>query len=181
MAAIGQYRTRASALAGQQGVRVGSRAVRLVASFLTVEVHGRIRDFARASSRWLLVVIGAAEALVSRPCLQQGSIYGEVLIRKQVTPTCLLEYSSEESVGNISCEEPLTVLREHRRIPNRIIHIQAYKPTKQQVVIQLFHQHALTAYGVKHLQQQRTQQLFRRYRRPPCVRVQLAEPSSQLA
>ena len=31
-----------------------------------------------------LVIVNTAKALLSRPCLQQGSIHGEVLIREQI-------------------------------------------------------------------------------------------------
>src|SRR5713226_3159607 len=36
----------------------------------------------------------------------------------QVSRACHLQHGGKESGGNISFKEPLTILREHRRIPN---------------------------------------------------------------
>jgi len=78
-----------------------------VSAFLTVEIHRGVGAFAICG--WLLVVIEAAEALLSCPCLQQSSIHGEVLIRKQIVPACLLEYGCEEGVGDLACKQTLAV------------------------------------------------------------------------
>jgi len=66
-----------------------------------------------------------AEALLFRPCLQQFSIHGAVLIRKQIALACLREHGSEEGVGDFAREQTLAVLREHHHIPNRVVHVQA--------------------------------------------------------
>ena len=128
-----------------------------------------------------MIVIDAAETFLSRPCLQQRSIHGEVLVGEQTPLACLLKDSSEESVSDVPVKQALAVLGEHSHIPNRIVHVQTNEPAEQQVVIQLLHQHALAAHGIKHLEQERTQQLLRCYRGPTSLGVQLAKPSLQLA
>src|SRR5438105_1659399 len=112
-----------------------------------------------------------AKALLSGPCLQQGSIHSEVLIGEQIPLSCLLEHGCEKSVGDVACKQTLPILREHRHIPNRIIHVQSHKPTEQQAVIELFHQHSFASHRVQHLEQQRTQQLLRCYRWPSSLGV----------
>ena len=72
-------------------------------------------------------------------------------------------------------QQPVPILGEHRRVPDRVIHVQADKPAEQQVVVQLLHQHPLAANRVQHLQQQGPQQLLRRNRRPPDRRVHARE------
>src|SRR5262245_38272314 len=84
-----------------------------------------------------MIVIDATETLLSRPRLQQGSIDGEVLIRELVSLACLFEDGSEESIGDVAIKQALAVLRKHRGIPNRVVHIQSHEPPEQQVVIQL--------------------------------------------
>jgi hypothetical protein len=59
-------------------------------------------------------------------------------------------------------------------IPYRLVHLHPHKPPEQQVVLQLLHQHALTAHRIEDLQQQRSQQSFRCNRRTPHVEVQLS-------
>ena len=77
--------------------------------------------------------------------------------------------------------QPLAVLGEHGHIPNAVIHVQAHEPAEQQVIVQLFHQQPFAAHRVQRLQQERSQQLFRRDRRPPGFRVQLMEPWLQFS
>src|SRR5215471_11067514 len=55
-----------------------------------------------------------------------------------------------------------------------------FNPTKQQVVLQLLHQHPFTAHRVKHLQQQGSQQPLGRDRRSARPRIQLVKARRQL-
>ena len=63
--------------------------------------------------------------------------------------------------------KPIAILREHRHVPDSIVHLEPHEPTEQQVVLELLHQHPLAANRVEHLKQQGPQQLLRRHRRPP--------------
>jgi len=103
-----------------------------------------------------------------------------VLIREQVPLAGLLEYGLEEGFGNVPIEQSLAVLGEHGHIPDGVIHVQAYEPAEQQVVVELFHQHPFAAHRVQRLQQKRSQQLFRRNRWPSGLGVQAVEPRFQM-
>jgi len=105
MAAIGQHRRAATALASLHGIRVGCGEVGIIAALFAVEVYRWIRAalFAR-SRRWLLVIINTAKTLLPRPCFQQGSIHGEVLIREQVAPSRLFQNGLKERFGNVASQ-----------------------------------------------------------------------------
>ena len=75
----------------------------------------------------------------------------------------------------IGPRSPLPILGGLAGVPHLIVHIQTHEPTEQQVVLQLLHQQPLAAHPIEKLQQQRSQQLLRRDRRPPVARTQLGE------
>ncbi len=81
--------------------------------------------------------------------------------------------------ARLSClrleEALLDLLREHRHVPDPIVHLEPYEPTEQQVVLQLLHQHSFASNRVEHLEQESPEQLLRRHGRPPSTRVQLPE------
>jgi hypothetical protein len=104
-----------------------------------------------------------------------------VLVREQIPIACLLEHGLEEGFGNVPIEQALTALGEHGHIPDGVIHVQAHEPAEQQVIVELFHQQSFAAHRVQRLQQQRPQQLLRRYRRSPSFGVQLVEPWLQFS
>src|SRR5579884_1440310 len=62
----------------------------------------------------------------------------------------------------------LPVIREHRAVPDRVVHVQTHEPAEQQVVviIELLHQQSLPANRIEAMQQQRPQHFFRRERGP---------------
>ena len=64
-------------------------------------------------------------------------------------------------------------------VPNPIVHAQSHEPAKQQVVIDLLHQQSLGTNRKEHLQQKRSQNVLRRYRRPPTFRVQRIQFAAQ--
>ena len=75
--------------------------------------------------------------------------------------------SLKNALCHLGLQQPLPVLGEYRHVPHRVVDVESHKPAKQQIVIELLHQHPLAAHRIKHLQQQRPQQLLRRNRRPP--------------
>jgi len=77
------------------------------------------------------------------PCLDQRSVYAEVLIRQQIAASHLIQHLIEELLGDVPFHQPFAILAEHCRHPHRLIHVQAHKPPEQQVVPQLLHQHPL--------------------------------------
>jgi hypothetical protein len=72
-------------------------------------------------------------------------------------------------------EQPIAVLREHRRHPHRLVNPKPDEPAVEQVVIELLHQLPLRADGIERLQQKRAQQPLGRDRRPTAVRVSLGK------
>src|SRR3989449_4707884 len=61
--------------------------------------------------------------------------------------------------------QPVAVLREHGRVPHRVVGRKSHEPAVQKIVVQLLHQLAFRPDAVEHLQQQGAQQLLRRDRR----------------
>jgi len=104
-----------------------------------------------------------------------------VLVAQQSTPLQLPAHRREKSYRDLPRNQPVSILAEHRRIPHLIVDRQPNEPPEQQAVVQLFHQQPFTALSVQSLQQQRPQQLFRRNRRLPRVRIQTIEVLRQFA
>jgi len=68
-------------------------------------------------------------------------------------------------------EQPIAVLREHRRHPYRLVHAEPDEPTIEKVIIELLNELPFRPDRIERLQQKRPQQPLGRYRRPPTVRV----------
>ncbi len=170
MSLIAQLRT-GIALAIQPRIRFVGRGVRVVLPSLSPEICRLIA--LPAATGWRLVL--RAEALVRGPGLQQRAVHREVFVRHQ---TALLS-QHRHFVQKLRCHriaiEPITVLGEHRVVPERLIDRDSQEPAKQQVVLQLLHQQPLAADRVEQLQQLRTQQLLRGDRRPSRLRVERRE------
>jgi serine phosphatase RsbU (regulator of sigma subunit) len=48
-----------------------------------------------------------------------------------------------ELLRHIGSQQPVTVLREHRMVPHRLVHAKAHKPAEQKVVVDLLNQQPL--------------------------------------
>jgi hypothetical protein len=92
----------------------------------------------------------------------------------------LPQHAGEEGLGDLPGQEPVAVLGEARRMPHGRIHPQAHKPAEEQIVVQLFHQLALAADGVQHLQQEGAEQLLGRDRGTAALGVERREAGRQL-
>src|SRR5712675_215466 len=162
----------ARTFAGQPCLGIGSRSVSGVGAPLTMKVHARVAGIIGWS---LMVVSFALETLVSGPGLDQRAIDGKMLVREQALSARLIEHRVEKALRYLSHQQTLAILGEDRHIPHRVVDVEPHKPAKQEVVIELLHQKSLAAHRVKHLQEQRTQKLFRRDRRPPAGGVDRVE------
>ena len=98
------------------------------------------------------VVLGP-ETLLRGPGLQQCAVDREMLTRDQPLLLCQAHHLAQKFGGHGLGIETVTVLREDRVIPHRIIDGQADEPAEQQVVAQLLHEHPLAAQRVEQLQQ----------------------------
>ena len=122
------------------------------------------------------IVVGfvlAHEAFMARSRLNQRAVAIEVLAREMTARMRRLYRLGEQTHDDIVRQQPVSILAERRVVPHGIVHRQADKPTKQHVVGDLLHQHALAANRMQHLQQQRTNQLLGCDARPAAVRVAL--------
>ena len=63
------------------------------------------------------------------------------------------QHRLEERRRNVAIQQPIPILREGRRRPHRVIHLQVNEPAEQGFVLQLLHQLSLTPNGVERLQQ----------------------------
>jgi len=147
----------AFALLEQPGLRVGGGGMGPVQAPLPMKVHLRVATGTTRRGRGVL----GPEALQGSPGLNQGAVHGEMLVRQQSGLGCLLFDAPEKGGGQIRPEKALPVLGEDGMVPDLVVHGQAHKPAKQEIVIQLFHQQSLTANGVQHLEEQGPEQLLR--------------------
>jgi len=90
-----------------------------------------------------------------------------------------LHHLGEERLDHRMLEQSVSVLREHRVVPHRIVHRQSDEPPEQHVVADLLHQHPPGAHRIEHLQQQRPKQFLRRDRGSACAGVDLVEQPVQ--
>ncbi len=150
--------------------------MRLVRPLLPVEVHRRIARIVWLNQRLSTLSL---KTLQTRPGFQQCSVHREVLVREQISLSCLPEHGLEEGLGDVPIEQTLAVLGEHGHVANRVIHVQTHKPAEQQVVVELFHQHPFAPHRVQRLQQECSQQLFWRDRRSSNLGVQHIETGLQ--
>ena len=102
-----------------------------------------------------------------------------MLVREQRLDLRQPQKRGKEVPRHLGLEQPVAVVREHRRMPHRAIERQADKPAEQQVVVDLLHQHPLGAHREEGLQQRRPQQHLGRDPRPAHRRVQRLEAPVQ--
>jgi hypothetical protein len=125
----------------------------LVAALLTMKVHRGVSRFTRRGRRTRAAVL-SLEALLARPGRDLRAIYGKVLVGKQPSLLGLVDHTLEKRLRHIGVEQPLSVLRERRRIPHRVVHLESDEPAKQQIVVELSHEQPLASDRVENLQQQ---------------------------
>src|SRR5437870_10247297 len=109
-----------------------------------------------------------AHASIKVPSTEKWSSDSNVL-----TPSWLS--TAAMNCGDVTGDQALTVLGEHRDVPHHRIQRQPDKPAEQQIVVELLHQLPLRAYRVEGLQQQRAKQFLRSNRRPSELGVKLLE------
>jgi hypothetical protein len=133
---VAQFRFSASAFASQFGIRIGSGFMRVIGPALPVKVHGRIARIIRiiVSRRPFLL-----ETLQTRARLQQRPIHREMLIRGQIRLLGLIPYLRKKYLRHLVLQQPITVLREHSWIPDRLVQVHSHEPAEQHTVIDLLH------------------------------------------
>ena len=160
-------------LAIKPAVRVAGARMGVVLALLAVEVGAIIIVAA--------TVLGA-KAFLRSPGFDQRSVHRKMLVRQQRLDLRMVQKPGHELREHIAVLQPLPVLGEGGRVPDRIVRRQSHEPAVQKIVVQLLHQLAFRADAVEHLQQQGAQQLLRRDRRtslagvePPKAAVQITQ------
>ena len=135
----------------QPGFRIRSGPMRIVLSNLSFEVNFRIPT--TTTSRVSIVAALRMKALQRGPSLDKRPIDGKMLIGQQTALLCLRSDRFEEQRSHFMINQTFPIFGEGRMIPDRIVHGQAHKPTKQQIVIQLLYQHPFATNGIQDLKQ----------------------------
>ena len=154
--------------------------MRYIRAFFAMEIHRRISRVIRLVVTVAPRLIFRLETFQARPAFDHRPVHCEMFVRQQLFAACQIQHRREELFGDFPSQQAVAVLAERGGVPDHIVHVQPDEPAKQHVVGQLFHQHPLAAHRVKHLQQQRSQQPLRRYRRSPYPRIQLVKLRRQL-
>src|SRR4051812_6740702 len=71
-------------------------------------------------------------------------------------------FRTKELPGHVVRDETIAILREHRRIEARLLHVHVEEPTKQKVVVALLAELPLAPHRVERDQKHRLQQTLRR-------------------
>ena len=91
------------------------------------------------------------------PRLDQRSVHGKMLVRQQRLDLRMVQKLGHELGKHLPVLQPVAVLGEGGRVPDRIVGRKAHEPAVHQIVIQLLHQLAFRPDAVEHLEQQRAQ------------------------
>lgn len=107
-----------------------------------------------------------------------------MLIPEQLCFAGVAHHAAQELAGNLRLAQPVTVFREARVIPDRLIERQSHEPAIQQVVAQRFAQEPPASDRVQNLQCRSPPRPFRRNRGAPFTGVHAIEiptrPSQRL-
>lgn len=85
----------------------------------------------------------------------------------------------QRRVGDGAGQEPIPILRKHRRHPDRIIDPEPHEPAEAQVVVALLHELPLAPHGGEHLEEQGAEELLGRDRPAPQGRGQGVEAGGE--
>lgn len=154
---VAELRSDCATLPIHPGVGIGRGSMRVVLSLLSPEVDLGI---APATRRLDVPVILGPEALLARPRLDQRPIDREVLVGKKMSLPRLVQHLREERCRDLPPEKSIPVLAEYRGYPHGIVHLEPNEPPKQQVVVELLHEHPLRADRIENLNQESAQEFL---------------------
>ena len=121
----------------------------LVQTPFAVKIHFRVATGAGFGRRGVL----GAKILCEGPGLDEGAIHGEMLVRQQSGCGRLRFDAPEKGRRQVRTEKALLILGKDGMFPDFVAPGETDKPVKQEIVVQLLHQQADAADGVKDLQQ----------------------------
>jgi hypothetical protein len=99
-----------------------------------------------------------------------------MLIAGQFSVLRLLHHLHQELSRHVPFQQSVPVLGEHCDVPDRLVHIHSDEPSEEHAVVDLFHQQALAAHRIQHLDELRPEQLLWRDRRASSLGVHRVEP-----
>lgn len=152
------------AFAVKPSIGIGAGLVRVIAAAFAFEV---------AAVAAIVTAVFTTEAFVTSPSLDECAVNAEVLAREQAFVLGLLQHEIEELDDGVMLDQTFPILGKYGGYPDGIVHGQANKPTKQEVVLGLLHELALRANAVEHLQQHGAQELLGRDAGAPAFDVGL--------
>ena len=135
-------------LAVETAVGIAGACMRVIFALLAVEVGPAVVVAA--------AVLGA-ETLVRGPRLDQRSVHRKMLVRQQRLDLRMVQKFGHELGKHRAGLQPIAVLREGCRVPDRVVGRKSHEPAVQEIVVQLLHELAFRPNAVEHLKQQRTQ------------------------
>ena len=105
---------------------------------LAVKIHRGIPRVVRGRRR----IVGPLLLETLQTAQASSNVPSTVKCSSETKSSALATSSTQEDQRRHVCgQQPVPILAEDRRIPDRVIHVQADKPPEQQVVLQLLHQH----------------------------------------
>jgi hypothetical protein len=137
--------------------------------------ENRALDFSRNRADGDDILGDAYEYLMRHFATESGKSKGQFYTPAEVSRIMAKIIGIHEPLRYRAVEQPFAVLREDRMLPDRIVHAQANEPAKQQVVVDLLDQQDLRTDRLKHLQQQRSQQVLGSDRRATRRRIKLVK------
>jgi hypothetical protein len=153
VAQMTQLRLLAVALLVQLRIDVVGRLVRLVRSLLAAKIVS------------VAGTVFTAKALLRGPRLNH-SVPAAVKCSSLIKSLRLHVNFGKEPGRYIAGQQPVSVLREYRVVPHRVIHAQTHEPPKQQVVVDLLNQQPFRTNQAENPQKQGPQTVLWRSRKP---------------
>ena len=133
---VAELRRLAASLPVEPRIRIGGAGMGRIRALLALEVLLPVPP----RPRRLVPAILAPEALLARPGLDQRPVHREVLARQQPFYLRPSQQLRQETLRHLARQQPVAVLREAARIPDRIVHPEADEPPEQEVELQPLHQ-----------------------------------------
>lgn len=60
-----------------------------------------------------------------------------MLVRQQALPAGEIKHTLKKRRRHIAAQPPVTIFREHRHVPDAVVHAEAHEPAQQQIVERL--------------------------------------------
>ena len=144
-------------------IGIRHRAVRRVRPFLAPAVHALVAQMIIRGRRG---PVDRLDALAAGPGLEQRPFDSEKRVQQAGRRLGKRQHFPEERVSDPDAEPAVPIPSEDCGVPDGVVQIQPDEPAVEQVVAERFHELAFVPDRIEHLEQQGTQEVFGRNRRP---------------